>query len=318
MQKPIPSGYSARTTVDEIVKDLDLTGKIIMITGGSAGLGLESTKALAAAGAKVIVPARNVNKASQALAGISNVELYPDEMDLSKRETIDAFGRWFQARYDKLDIMINSAGVMAIPLSRDDQGNEMQISANYLGHYHLINSLLPQLKKANGARVVTLSSRAHWYSAFHFEDPNFLHSAYDKWIAYGQAKTAVSLLSVAVNELFRKDNIYAFTVHPGSIVTGLSHALSEEELSAFGAIKSNGERGYEQYDDERKTISEGAATIVWCAVSPQLNEYGGVYCENCDIAPLHTDNSMTVGVKAWAIDKATALKLWEETPRLFK
>ncbi|WP_127497578.1 SDR family NAD(P)-dependent oxidoreductase [Paenibacillus glycanilyticus] len=317
MQQPIPSGYSARTTANHIVQGINLKGKIIIVTGGSAGLGLESAKALAAAGAKVIVPARNVSKASQALAGIPNVELYPEEMDLSKSETIEAFGRWFQSRHDKLDILINSAGVMAIPLARDDRGNEMQISANYLGHYHLINKLLPQLKKANGARVVTLSSRAHWYSAFHFEDPNFVHSPYDKWLAYGQAKTAAALLSVAVDELFKPDNIRAFTVHPGSIVTGLSHALSEDELAAFGAIKANGERGYEQYDNERKTISEGAATIVWCAVSPQLNGYGGVYCENCDIAPLHTDDSMTAGVKGWAVDKAAARKLWEETPRLF-
>ncbi|NIK68366.1 SDR family NAD(P)-dependent oxidoreductase [Paenibacillus sp. BK720] len=317
MQQPIPSGYSARTTANHIVKDADLTGKIIIVTGGSAGLGLESARTLAAAGAKVVVPARNVNKASQALTGLSNVELYPEEMDLSKRETVEAFGRWFQSRYDKLDILINSAGIMAIPLSRDERGNEMQISANYLGHYHLIHHLLPQLKKANGARVVTLSSRAHWYSAFNFEDPNFNHSSYDKWIAYGQAKTAAALLSVAVDELFKEDNIRAFTVHPGSIVTGLSDALSEEELTAFGAIKANGERGYEQYDNERKTISEGAATIVWCAVSPQLDAHGGVYCENCDIAPLHTDDGMTVGVKAWAIDKAIALRLWEETPRLF-
>ncbi|WP_236013193.1 SDR family NAD(P)-dependent oxidoreductase [Paenibacillus glycanilyticus] len=149
MQQPIPSGYSARTTANHIVQGINLKGKIIIVTGGSAGLGLESAKALASAGAKVIVPARNVSKASQALAGLPNVELYPEEMDLSKSETIEAFGSWFQSRHDKLDILINSAGVMAIPLSRDDRGNEMQISANYLGHYHLINKLLPQLKKAN-------------------------------------------------------------------------------------------------------------------------------------------------------------------------
>ncbi|QHT59715.1 SDR family NAD(P)-dependent oxidoreductase [Paenibacillus lycopersici] len=316
MQKPIPSGYSARTTVDDIMKDVDLTGKTIIVTGGSAGLGLASAKALAGAGAKVIVPARNLAKARQALAG-TNIELYPEEMDLSKRETIEAFGKWFQARHDKLDILINSAGIMAVPLSRDERGNEMQLSANYWGHYRLIQLLLPQLKKANGARVVNLSSRAHRYAAFRFEDPHFNHSAYDKWAAYGQAKTAVSLLSVAIDELYKQDRIRSFAVHPGSIVTGLSHALSEEELAAFGAIKSNGERGYEQYDNDRKTVAEGAATIVWCAVSPQLEGYGGVYCENCDIAPIHVDEAMAEGVETWAIDKRAALKLWEETPRLF-
>lgn len=182
----------------------------------------------------------------------------------------------------------------------------------------MTKALLPELKNANGARVVHLTSRAHWFSPFHFEDPNFIDTPYDKWTAYGQSKTAVSLLSVALDELYKKDNIRSFAVHPGSIVTNLSHNLTDEELSEMGAINKNGERGYDSYNNEHKTIKEGAATIVWCAVSQQLAGYGGVYCENGDIAPIATDDTDRIGVKPWAIDKEAAHTLWEETPLLFK
>ncbi|WP_400245014.1 SDR family NAD(P)-dependent oxidoreductase [Niallia sp. JL1B1071] len=318
MQQPLQTGNTARTTTDEVIKDIDLSGKIIIITGGAAGLGLETTKTLAKAGAAIIIPVRNPAKAQASLAGISNVELYPASFDLSDRNTIKSFCQWFQKTHQKLDILINGAGIMATPLSRDSFGNELQIATNYLGHFFLTKALLPELKNANGARVVHLTSRAHWFSPFHFEDPNFIDTPYDKWVAYGQSKTAVSLLSVALDELYKKDNIRSFAVHPGSIVTNLSHNLTDEELSAMGAINKNGERGYDSYNNEHKTIKEGAATIVWCAVSPQLAGYGGVYCENADIAPLATDDSDRIGVKPWAIDKEAALTLWEKTPHLFK
>ena len=318
MQKPFQTSYTARTKTDEVIQDIDLIGKVAIITGGYAGLGLETTKTLASAGATVIVPSRNVEKAKEALVGIPNTILYPAIFDLSKRSTIDYFLQWFNENYLKLDILVNSAGIMAIPLTRDEMGNEMQLSTNYLGHYYLTKGLLPKLQKANGARVVHLSSRAHRFSPFHFDDPNFIQSHYDKWTAYGQAKTAVSLFSVAIDELFKKDLIRSFTVHPGSVVTGLSSNLSDEELATMSAIKSNGERGYDQYNDEHKTTSEGAATIVWCATSPQLNGFGGVYCENVNIAPISTEKNDKVGVKPWAIDKDLALKLWNETPQLFR
>ncbi|MEG9295017.1 SDR family NAD(P)-dependent oxidoreductase [Mangrovibacillus sp. Mu-81] len=318
MQKPLQTGYTARTTTNDVIKNIDLTGKTVIITGGSAGLGLETTKTLAEAGATVIVPARNINKASDALSDLPNVELYPAEMDLSKRETIEIFVQWFQKKYEKLDILINSAGIMAIPLARDKYGNEFQVATNYLGHYYLTKALIPQLKNAHGARIVNLSSRAHWLGSFNFADPNFKATDYDKWVAYGQSKTAVSLFSVAMDELFKNDNIRSFTVHPGSIVTNLSHNLSDKEMTSMGAITAAGKRGYESYNDENKTIPEGAATIVWCATSPQLAGYGGIYCENCDIAPLAIDDSKRIGVKPWAVDKDLDLKLWKETSNLFQ
>jgi len=318
MQQPLQTGNTARTTTDEVIQNINLSGKTIIITGGAAGLGLETTKTLAKAGATIIIPVRNPAKAQESLAGMSNIELYPASFDLSNRDTIKAFTQWFQKNYQKLDILINGAGVMATPLSRDSFGNELQIATNYLGHFFLTKALLPELKNANGARVVHLTSRAHWFSPFHFEDPNFIDTPYDKWTAYGQSKTAVSLLSVALDELYKKDNIRSFAVHPGSIVTNLSHNLTDEELSEMGAINKNGERGYDSYNNEHKTIKEGAATIVWCAVSQQLAGYGGVYCENGDIAPIATDDTDRIGVKPWAIDKEAAHTLWEETPLLFK
>lgn len=318
MQQPLQTGNTARTTTDEVIQNINLSGKTIIITSGAAGLGLETTKTLAKAGATIIIPVRNPAKAQESLAGMSNIELYPASFDLSNRDTIKAFTQWFQKNYQKLDILINGAGIMATPLSRDSFGNELQIATNYLGHFFLTKALLPELKNANGARVVHLTSRAHWFSPFHFEDPNFIDTPYDKCTAYGQSKTAVSLLSVTLDELYKKDNIRSFAVHPGSIVTNLSHNLTDEELSEMGAINKNGERGYDSYNNEHKTIKEGAATIVWCAVSQQLAGYGGVYCENGDIAPIATDDTDRIGVKQWAIDKEAALTLWEETPLLFK
>lgn len=166
MQQLLHTGYTARTTASEIIRDVELTGKTVIITGGAAGLGLEAAKVLAGAGATVIVPARNVAKASTKVGGIRNVILYPETMDLSRQETVASFVRWFQERYERLDILINCAGIMAISLARDANGNELQISTNYVGHYTLTRSLLPQRIRAHGARVVNLSSRGHWYAAF--------------------------------------------------------------------------------------------------------------------------------------------------------
>ncbi|MCM3714957.1 SDR family NAD(P)-dependent oxidoreductase [Alkalihalobacillus oceani] len=317
-QQPLQTGYTARTTTKDVIKGIDLTGKTAIVTGGAAGLGLETTTSLAEAGATVIVPVRNPQKAAGSLASLPNIVLYETEMDLSKRETIERFVKWFQNHYTALHLLINCAGIMAIPLQRDPLGNELQLSVNYLGHYHLTKSLLPQLRAARGARIVNLSSRGHWRSPFHFEAPNFLHTEYDKWKAYGQSKTAVSLMSVALDQLYRNELIRSFAIHPGSIVTNLSVNLSKEEMAAMGALTSAGERGYDSYDEERKTIPEGAATIVWCATSPQLDKYGGVYCENCDISPIAVDDQVRKGVKPWAVDHQLALQLWQQTEELFQ
>ncbi|RNB88556.1 SDR family NAD(P)-dependent oxidoreductase [Brevibacillus nitrificans] len=318
MQQPLETNYTARTTAEEVIKNSRLHGKVVIVTGGSAGLGLETAKSLAKGGATVIVPARNIRKAREALFEVENVVLYPAEFDLNKRDTVELFISWFQEHFHTLDILINCAGIMAIPYQTDSLGNELQISSNYLGHYYLTKGLLPSLKNTKGARVVNLSSRAHWFGPFNFDDPNFADTRYDKWIAYGHSKTAMSLMTVALDMLYQADGIRSFAVHPGSIVTNLSDSLTDEEMRAIGAITASGERRFTSYNDENKTIPEGAATIVWCAVSSDLDGYGGVYCENSDIAKVALDESNREGVRPWAIDEKLALKLWRETPVLFR
>ncbi|MBC1922047.1 SDR family NAD(P)-dependent oxidoreductase [Listeria grayi] len=318
MQNPLNNGGSARTTTTDVIKGIDLKGKIVVVTGGTAGLGLETVRTLASANAEVVVFARNLSKAKQALIDLPQVTLYQTPVDLSDRKTIAGFTDWFQANYQQLDILINCAGVMAIPFARDPLGNELQISSNYLGHYYLTKALLPLLKKTGNARIVNLSSRAHWRAPFDFEDPNFLEKPYDKWKAYAQAKTAVVLFTIALDELYKESGIRAFAVHPGGIVTGLSSSLTDEEMSAMGTVIEDGERQFSTYDEQNKTISEGAATIVWCAVSPQLEGLGGVYCENADISSLYTPGNEVTGVKEYAIDKELALELWEKTEGLFR
>ncbi|HEY5281686.1 MAG TPA: SDR family NAD(P)-dependent oxidoreductase [Polyangia bacterium] len=186
-QEPLPSAFGAYTTARDVIGDsCRLDGITAIVTGGYAGIGLETTRVLAAAGAQVIVPARDLAKARAALSGLANVTL--DEIDLSMPATIDAFAARFGDR--SLHLLINNAGIMAAPLSRDSRGLESHLAVNHVGHFQLFVRLVPALQKAQGARVVALSSRGHVRSAFEFEDPNFEHRSYDKMMAYGQSKTA--------------------------------------------------------------------------------------------------------------------------------
>ena len=303
-QQPIPSGLGARTTAREALGNLRLDGKTAIVTGGYAGIGLETTRVLAGAGARVIVPARNRAKAERALAGIENVAI--DELDLAIPASIDAFAARFGDR--PLHLLINNAGIMAAPLSRDARGLESQLATNHVGHVQLFVRLLPALRRANGARVVALSSRGHTRSAFHFEDPSFEHRPYEKLLAYGQSKTANVLFAVEVDRRYQRDGIRAFALHPGAILeTDLTRHYTPAELEAL--VERARRVG------SFKTIAEGAATTVFCATSPLLDGRGGVYCENCDIAPITTEGE--TGVRAYAIDPEIAARLWAWTERWF-
>jgi NAD(P)-dependent dehydrogenase (short-subunit alcohol dehydrogenase family) len=303
-QEPIPSGLGARTTAREALGTLRLDGKTAIVTGGYAGIGLETTRVLAGAGARVIVPARNRAKAERALAGIANVWI--DDMDLAVPATIDAFAARFGDR--ALHLLLNNAGMMATPLSRDARGLESQLAVNHVGHAQLFARLLPALRRASGARVVALSSRGHTRSAFHFEDPSFEHRPYEKLLAYGQSKTANVLFAVEVDRRYQRDGIRAFALHPGAILeTDLTRHYTPEELEAV--VERARRVG------SFKTVAEGAATTIFCATSPLLDGRGGVYCENCDIAPITTDGE--TGVRAYAIDPEAATRLWAWTERWF-
>ncbi len=310
-QKPINSGYGMRTEARDAIGGRDLTGKVAIVTGGYSGLGLETTKALAAAGAIVIVPARSAEKAQKALVGIPNVE--QAALDLSDPQSIDAFAGGFLSRTKKLDILINNAAIMASPLMRDVRGFEAQFATNHLGHFQLTARLWPALAAAgNGARVVALSSIGHRISPSDLEDPNFERTEYHKWVAYGRAKSANALFAIGLDKRGAPHNVRAFAVHPGGIMTDLQRYMPEEEKRAMGWIDEHG-----NVNERFKTPSQGAATSVWCATNAQLDGKGGVYCEDCDIAELVPPDSKDFsGVRPWAVDPALADKLWSLSERM--
>src|SRR5687767_3838525 len=197
LQKSINSGFNAISTTNDVIKGINLTRKVAIVTGGNAGIGLETTKVLAAAGATVIVPARDTEKAKKNLQGIANVEL--ETMDLMNPDSIDEFTKKFLASGRPLHLLINNAGIMWVPLRRDSRGIESQLATNYLAQFRLTARLWPSLKKACGARVVNVSSQGHQFAPFNFEDPNFLNREYETLLAYGQSKTASNLFSLELD-----------------------------------------------------------------------------------------------------------------------
>lgn len=320
-QSPIGSGFNSASTAAEVIKGVDLAGKTAIVTGGYSGLGRETVRELRAAGARVIVPARDVDRSAAALTGI-DVEIEP--MDLLDPESIDAFAERFQSLGQSLHILVNSAGIMANPLTRDARGYESQFATNHLGHFQLAVRLWPALIKAQGARVVSVSSWGHHLSPMVFADPNFERRDYHPWTAYGQSKTANILFALALDELGESHGVRAFAVHPGSIPgTGLQKHVSVAEQRAAGVIGESGELIHDP-SKNIKSVEQGAATSIWCATSPQLDGRGGVYCENCDIAVLLEegatlnldDSSQQFGVSRHAIDRDAAEQLWNLSEKL--
>ena len=227
LQHSIGSGFSATSTANDVIKGIDLTGKIVIVTGGNAGIGLETAKVLAAAGATVIVAARDVEKARKNLEGIPNVEL--EKIDFMDPASIDTFAEAFIATGRPLHLLINNAGIMWVPLRRDSRGIESQLATNYLGQFQLTARLWPALKKANGARVINVSSLGHQMAPFNFEDPNFLHREYQTLQAYGQSKTASNLFALQLDNFGKQFNVRAYSLHPGSIHgTELGREASQE------------------------------------------------------------------------------------------
>jgi len=310
LQLPLGSGFNATSTTNDVIKGIDLTGKIVIVTGGNAGIGLETTKTLAAAGATVIVPARDIEKAKKNLAGIPNVEL--ETMDMMNPDSIDAFAKKFLASERPLHLLINNAGIMWVPLRRDNRGIESQLATNYLSQYHLTAILFPALKKANGARVINVSSLGHHMAPFNFDDPNFINREYETLQAYGQSKTASNLFSLELDNRAKQHNVRVYSLHPGSIRgTELAREASLELLQKMGFVDADGNI-LPEIAARLKTIQQGAATTVWCATSPLLNNIGGVYCEDADIAQMASENSIgTFGVEAYSLNEVNAKRLWD-------
>lgn len=309
-QHRLGTGFGPFTTTSDVIEGIDLDGKTAIVTGGYSGLGLETSRALSRAGARIVVPTRSIERAKEALGGL-DVELA--EMDLLDPGSIDRFAVTFVSSGRKLDILVNSAGIMAAPLMRDVRGYESQFSTNHLGHFQLTQGLLPALLKAGEARVVSVSSRGHFFSPVVFEDIHFARREYDSFSAYGQSKTANALFAVELNRRHADRGVRAVSLHPGAILTNLARYVSADVIKAYGAVDEQGQPVIDPAND-KKTPGQGAATIVWCAVSRELDALGGVYCEDCDIAELTRADAMAgKGVKAWAIDPEQAERLWRES-----
>ena len=314
-QSPIGSGFGAASTAADVIKGIDLTGKTAIVTGGYSGIGTETVRALRSAGATVTVPARDLKKARAALSDMPDVAL--ETLDLLDPASIDGFANRYVARNPSLHILINNAGIMAPPLARDARGYESQFSANHLGHFQLSCRLWPALARAEHARVVALSSFGHRRAGVDFHDPNFERRAYDRWIAYGQSKTANALFALALDSIGKSRGVRAFSVHPGGIATDLIRHMSQAEIDASNILDQHG-RPVIDPENNKKTPQQGAATSVWCATSPQLNSMGGVYCADCDIAPaLPSDDSTELrGVRPRATDPVAAGRLWQLSEQL--
>jgi NAD(P)-dependent dehydrogenase (short-subunit alcohol dehydrogenase family) len=317
-QKPLPSGFGRETAAEEVLAGSDIRGKVAIVTGGHGGIGFETTRVLSNAGATVVIGSRDPKKAKIAVAKMKNVEV--GQLDLASPNSIDRFADEFLNSNRALDLLINNAGIMATPLMRDERGYELQFATNHLGHFQLTARLWEALKKSRDARVVTLSSRAHARGEVDLNDPNFDKRPYDKWVAYGQSKTANSLFAVELDKRGQQHGIRAFAVHPGGILTDLSKYMTDEELGAYGVHRVNGVLTIPDVTKvpmRFKTVEQGAATTIWAAVSSQLNGKGGVYCEDCDIAELvSADSELHSGVRPWAVDKAAAEALWTLSEKL--
>ncbi|MFC4607384.1 SDR family NAD(P)-dependent oxidoreductase [Streptomyces maoxianensis] len=307
-QHRINTGFGARSTTSDVLRGIDLSGKLAIVTGGYSGLGLETTRALAGAGAHVVVPARRRATAQEALNGVDAVEV--EELDLADLESVRSFTERFLASDRGIDLMVNNAGIMACPETRVGPGWEAQFATNHLGHYVLVNRLWPAIERGGG-RVVSVSSNGHQMSDIHWDDVHF-ERGYDKWQAYGQAKTANALFALHLDTLGREAGVRAFSLHPGAILTQLGRHMSQEELAELKstiAVSST--------DTGLKTPEQGAATQVWAATSPQLEGMGGVYCEDCDIAePAGKDTFLGSGVSPWATDPERAARLWRLSAEL--
>jgi NAD(P)-dependent dehydrogenase (short-subunit alcohol dehydrogenase family) len=315
-QAPLPSEYGPKTTAAEILKGRNLSGKVAIVTGGYSGIGLETARVLAAAGATVVVPARTPDKARAALENIKGCE--QAAMDLADPASIDWFAREFLGSGRPLHMLVHSAAIMAPPeLERDARGYESQFAINHLGHFQLATLLWPALIRAQGARVVSVSSRGHRRGQVNFDDPNYEKRPYDKWDSYGQSKTANALFALGLDKRGSEHGIRAFSLHPGSILTDIARYLTKAELMAMGVIDETG-RVQTERPAGSKTVEQGAATSIWCATSPELEGLGGLYCEDCNVAEAvpGDDDYHGPGVRPWAMDDAMAERLWKLSERM--
>lgn len=307
----VTSRFGAYSTAREVAAGHDLSGKTAIVTGGATGIGIETARALAEAGAEVVLAVRKPELAEAAIADLARTAKGPVSwrmLDLASLASVRAFAQGWGAK--PLHVLINNAGVMACPFAQTADGFEMQFGTNHLGHYLLSVLLAPALEAAGGARLVALSSTGHRIADVDLDDPHFERRAYDKWVSYGQSKTANAQFAIAFNARFAARGIEAFSVMPGGIMTPLQRHLPKEEMIAFGWINEQG-----QVRDGFKTPEQGASTTVWAALAPELAGQGGLYLEDCAEAEPFDPKTPWRGVTAYARDPAKAEALWAYSAR---
>jgi NAD(P)-dependent dehydrogenase (short-subunit alcohol dehydrogenase family) len=318
------TSFGATSTTDDVLSGVNLKGKRILVTGVSAGIGIETARSLAAHGAQVVGAARDLNKAKaateqvrkDAAANGGSFELI--DLDLASLKSVRACADKLVAKGEPLDVVIANAGVMATPFGKTVDGFETQFGTNHLGHFVLVNRIASLIR--DGGRLINLSSSGHRYSNVDLEDPNFERTSYDPFLAYGRSKTANILFAVAFDKRHRGRGVRAAAVHPGGIRTELDRHIDSsriekivEEINQQLAAQGKGPFQW-------KTIPQGAATSVWAAVVAPADDIGGRYCENCHVGQIVPDHvtitAISEGVRGYALDPNTAEALWEKSEEL--
>jgi NAD(P)-dependent dehydrogenase (short-subunit alcohol dehydrogenase family) len=307
--------FGAASTTDEVLQGIDLTAKRVLVTGVSAGLGVETARALAAHGAQVVGAARDLSKAqtateqvrSQAARGGS---LQLVQLDLASLESVRRCADGLLAAGKPFDVIIANAGVMACPKGTTVDGFETQLGTNHLGHFVLVNRIASLLRR--GSRLVNLSSAGHRYADVDLDDPNFERSPYAEFIAYGRSKTANVLFAVEFDRRHRARGVRATAVHPGGIQTELSRHMTpgarEKLIAEINASQPKGAPPFSY-----KSITQGAATSVWAACVADAEAIGGRYCEDCQVAEVASAPGLRAGVQPYALDPKRAQALWKKS-----
>ncbi len=299
--------FNVATTTDEVLEGIDLTGTCALVTGGASGLGAETVRALASKGAEVVIAARNHEKAEEVRARVQeetgNDKIHIEELELASLAKVRDFAERCLSRYDRLHLLINNAGVMACPQGKTEDGFELQFGSNHLGHFLMTCLIMPKIIKAAPSRIVSLSSLGHRFSPVVFDDIHFERRPYDKWLSYGQSKTANALFAVALEKRLQDKSVHAYAVHPGIIITRLGRHLTQEDITQM-------QSRYQDRDMPIKSVEAGAATSVYAATAPELEGQGGVYLEDCHIAVEEESADAESGVRPYAADSEQAERLW--------
>jgi NAD(P)-dependent dehydrogenase (short-subunit alcohol dehydrogenase family) len=316
--------FGATSTTDEVLSGVNLQGKRILVTGVSAGLGIETARSLAAHGADVVGAARDLKKAESATAqvirdaAVAGGSLELVALDLASLKSVRECADELLAKGQFFDVVIANAGVMATPFGHTADGFETQFGTNHLGHFVLINRIAPLLRK--GGRLINLSSAGHRLSNVDLEDPNFERTAYDPFAAYGRSKTANILFAVAFDRRHRERGVRAAAVHPGAIETELGRYMEPGRLQGLIDQISTQLAAEGKGPFKWKTVPQGAATSVWTAVVAPADVIGGRYCENCHVGRIVPDSititGVSEGVRAYALDPANAEALWKKSEEM--